>query len=390
MFLSVLIISPLIIYLSITYADVVNSPVEKGPWANICGDPKTEMTISWETETNGIGSVKYGFSADSLTNTQIGITGYIHHVNLTALVPGSQYYYEVFVDGKSYGTGKFKTAPGDQSTPFSWVMISDTQQLGIFHSGGHKTVAKSVPIKNHSFIPIIGDITDDGRIIEYHHDYFKNAKPYLEHLPIVPVMGNHDWRGGNNSHFYSYFPNNKGEAVNNFFCYSFNYSMVHFTIAHFTYGVDEEIIPEQMAWIDEDLKKSQDLPFRIVMFHRPIDSSSFFGFCEQMYEQLLPILYRNNVSAIIHGHEHHYERGYFEDTNKEFSDGNKIMYMILGGGGSLQDFATRRIPTAEYITSGHCYTEVFATENDLTFETRNLQGHMLDSTVIKSSTTGGP
>ena len=387
--LSALILSPFVIYGGISYRILKNSPIDKGPWVTWFEDPKFEVTVSWESTEQGIGSVKYGTSPDNLINETTGVSGMIHHINLTNLSPNTQYFYEVYVNGNKFGNGTFRTAPVDSTTAFSWVMISDTQQLGNMHLGFHGMLANKIPVENHSFISIIGDITNDGSDQVLFHDFFRKASAYLPYLPLIPVIGNHDWYGYNNSHFYSYFPHNQGSTAGNLFYYSFNYSMVHFTIAHFGYGTELEVTPEQLAWIDNDLKNSQDSAFRIVFIHCPIDSAAFFGENPLLKTYLLPILYRNNVTAVISGHEHHYERGYFEDSKKEYSDGNKIMYMILGGGGSLQDFATRHIQSTAYMTSGPCYTEVFASQEKLIFETRSPYGALLDRTEIFNPKNGG-
>jgi hypothetical protein len=389
LFISVLILSPLFIYTGIQYVKILNSPIEKGPWVTWFNDPRTEITISWETTSQGVGKVEYGVSANSLTQFELGENGSIHHINLTGLIPNTQYYYKVFVGSNEFGSGTFKTAPNDDQTPFSWVMISDTQQLINTLPGHHGMLAKKIPTDGHSFIAIPGDIVNDGEEKFLFNDFFSKAKPYLANLPLIPVMGNHDWYGKNDSLFYSYFPHNQGTTANNFFYYSFNYSMVHFTIAQYTYGRDEEMIPEQLDWIEQNLKNAQSLPYRIMLFHSPVRSSAFFGRNSNLQTHLLPLLYKYNVTAIISGHEHHYERGYLEDTEKEHSEGTRFMYMVLGGGGSQADFAVRPLENAEYITSGPCYTEVFASIDELIFVTRTPAGTLLDRSVIVNPKNGG-
>ncbi len=387
--LSAIILSPFLIYGGISYRIMQNSPIDKGPWATWFSDPRFEMSISWESSKNGVGSVKYGLAPDALLNESIGVQGMIHHVNLTGLIPNTRYYYSAFVDDVVFGNGTFKTAPADSNTSFSWVMISDTQQLGNIHSGFHGMIAKRIPIENHSFITIVGDLTNDGNDPVMFHDFFRKAAPYLPYLPLIPVIGNHDWYGYNNSNFFSYFPHNQGQTSRNLFYYSFRYSMIHFTIMHAGYGTEMEITSEQLAWVDNDLKNAQDAVYRIVLIHCPIDAAGFFGENPLLKTNLLPILYRNNVSAVISGHEHHYERGYFEDTKKEYSDGNKMMFMILGGGGSLQDFANRHIPETVYMSTGPSYTEVFASPEKLVFETRTPHGTLLDRAEIANPKIGG-
>ena len=115
------------------------------------------------------------------------------------------------------------------------------------------------------------------------------------------------------------------------------------------------------------------MDFRIVMFHCPIISSAFFGRNAVLREKVLPIFEKYDVTAIISGHEHHFERGNL----------NGIMYMILGSGGGVMDVGLRPIPEAEVVTISPSYTEVEATEDSLTFSTYSLDNALIDKYKIE-------
>ena len=292
----------------------------------------------------------------------------IHHVNLTSLTPDTKYYYEVRIEGQLFGSGEFRTAPSTYK-PFTWGMISDTQQnLG---QGHYYRTARVLDTKNYAFVADVGDLVDEGDEIAYYNNFFTVSSQYFDTIPFVPVEGNHD--AHQPSLFQNYYINKVNKSQEQFY-YSFNWSSVHFQICSFPYGRQSEITDAQMAWIKQDLANAQSMPFRVVLFHCPIIGSSFFGRNEVLIENVQPILLQYNVTAVIHGHEHHFERGHIGD----------MMYMILGGGGAIQDVGLRPQPEAEVLTISPCYTEVYATASSLTFTTLSLEGDILDSYTINA------
>ena len=197
---------------------------------------------------------------------------------------------------------------------------------------------------------------------------------YFDTIPFVPVAGNHDHHEP--SLLMDHYINNKYTSKKQFF-YSFNWSSVHFQILDIPYGREEELTDEQMDWLEQDLARAQDLPFRVVMFHRPIIGSAFFGRSELLEEELLPILEDYNVDLTVHGHEHHYERGYYEE------DKDGIMYMILGGGGGQLDPGLRPLPETEVIVAMPCYTEVKVTTDSMRIQTYSLQHELIDEVTLE-------
>ncbi len=360
-------LSPIYLYFIISYSVFLNDPIEKKPWVSWYDDPYQRVYISWETEDATKGTVYYGTNKESLTlSVAESAAVKIHHVNLTSLTSDTKYYYEVKIDGQLFGNGEFKTAPSTFE-PFTWVMISDTQQnLG---QGHHYRVARVLDTKDYAFIANVGDLVEEGEDIRYYNNFFTVASTYLDTIPIVPVIGNHDDHSP--SLFQDYYINRVNESQELFY-YSFNWSSVHFQICHFPRGRLSEMTEAQMAWIEQDLANAQSMPFRVVMFHCPIIGSSFFGRNEALIANVQPLLLQYNVTAVIHGHEHHFERGHI---------GN-MMFMILGGGGGALDVGLRPQPETEVLTACPCYTEVHASASSLTFRTLTLEGEIIDCYTI--------
>jgi acid phosphatase len=130
----------------------------------------------------------------------------------------------------------------------------------------------------------------------------------------------------------------------------------------------------QLNWLEKDLARAQDKDFRIVMFHCPIIGASFFGPNELLIEKIQPILLDYNVTATIHGHEHHFERGNIEG----------MTYIISGGGGGALDIGLRPLPETEVLTECPNYTEVQVTKDEINFKTMTLEGEIIDDYSIKA------
>jgi hypothetical protein len=385
LFLTILILSPILAIYGVMRFQLTNAPFDKGPWVSWYDSPSTEVYIGWEREIKHTGEVRYGKDAANLNLIEVDLVEkHLHHVNLTNLEPNTKYFYQIYTNSEFYRDGEFMTAPADATTPFTFGMISDTQQIAETAPSYSEYVARAIAEQEYRFLGIVGDFVDTGDEQFYWDSFFSQARHYLDKTALVPVIGNHDDRGGNESRFGDYFINDRGISVYNHFFYSFNYSMVHFTICHFPYASEEEVSAEQLAWLEQDLKNSQGVPFRVVMFHAPIKAGGFFSPNHRLIDKVLPLMYQYRVSVIFNGHEHHYERGFYTDAEKQWSDGHKVMYMLLGCGGSLFDPFVRVYPEADVIRASPSMTTVECSITSLQFTTKSPEGAILDTFTLRA------
>jgi 3',5'-cyclic AMP phosphodiesterase CpdA len=85
--------------------------------------------------------------------------------------------------------------------------------------------------------------------------------------------------------------------------------------------------PEQLQWIEEELKKSGD-DWKIAFFHHPLYSSGGrHGSDVTLRKTLEPLFIKYNVSVVFQGHDHVYER-----TEPQ----NGIPYFVVGSSGKLR------------------------------------------------------
>jgi 3',5'-cyclic AMP phosphodiesterase CpdA len=86
-------------------------------------------------------------------------------------------------------------------------------------------------------------------------------------------------------------------------------------------------VPEQIQWLDEQLKESTS-DWKIAVFHHPLYSSAErHGSDLQLREVLEPLFIKYNVSVVLNGHDHVYER---------LKPQNGIAYFVVGSGGQLR------------------------------------------------------
>jgi 3',5'-cyclic AMP phosphodiesterase CpdA len=85
--------------------------------------------------------------------------------------------------------------------------------------------------------------------------------------------------------------------------------------------------PEQVAWLEQELKNS-DSDWKIPYFHHPpYSSGERHGSDTQIRDVLEPLFLKYNVSVVFTGHDHFYER-----TKPQ----KGIVYFVVGSGGQLR------------------------------------------------------
>ena len=84
---------------------------------------------------------------------------------------------------------------------------------------------------------------------------------------------------------------------------------------------------EQLAWLEKELKSSTD-EWKIAYFHHPLYSSArHHGSTDSLRRSLEPLFVRYNVSVVMTGHDHTYER-----TKPQ----QGIVHFVAGSGGKLR------------------------------------------------------
>ena len=132
--------------------------------------------------------------------------------------------------------------------------------------------------------------------------------------------------------------------------------------------------PEQIKWLDEELGKSTS-KWKIVFFHHPLYSSGGrHGSDLRLRAVLEPMFVRHNVSVVLTGHDHFYER-----TKPQ----KGITYFVIGAGGKLREGNIERSGiTAKGFDADLTFMAAEIVEDQMYFNVVSRTGTLIDSGVI--------
>jgi 3',5'-cyclic AMP phosphodiesterase CpdA len=133
--------------------------------------------------------------------------------------------------------------------------------------------------------------------------------------------------------------------------------------------------PDQLKWIEDELKKSGE-KWKIVFFHHPLYSSSrTHGSQLKLRAALEPLFIQYNVSLVLNGHDHAYER---------IKPQNGIQYFVEGSSGQLRRGDLRKgSPITAFGNDTHVTFMLMEIDGDnLTFNAITGEGNVIDSGVF--------
>jgi predicted MPP superfamily phosphohydrolase len=190
-------------------------------------------------------------------------------------------------------------------------------------------------------------------------------KPILDAgVKFYGALGNHDAR---EQRFYNLF-NMNGKLYYSFKAPS---QKVRFFMLDSTYPV-----PEQIDWLEKELKGSND-DWKIAVFHHPLYSSSGrHGSDLKLREVLEPLFLRYNVSVCLSGHDHVYER---------IKPQHGIVHFVTGSGGQLAvgDLDKSSTLTARGSDTENVFMAVEISGDTMYFNAISSDGRVVDSGIIE-------
>ena len=192
-------------------------------------------------------------------------------------------------------------------------------------------------------------------------------KPLLDAgVTFYASLGNHDAR---EQRYYKLF--NMGGKL----YYTFSPAPdIRFFMLETTYPV-----PEQIAWVEQELKSS-DSKWKIAVFHHPLYSSGDrHGSDLQLREVLEPLFVKYGVSVVLNGHDHFYER---------VKPQKGIVYFVVGSGGQLRAGNIDRASgiTAKGFDTDQAFMAAEISGDQMYFNAISRQGQTVDSGVIPRRT----
>jgi predicted phosphodiesterase len=132
---------------------------------------------------------------------------------------------------------------------------------------------------------------------------------------------------------------------------------------------------DQLAWVEKELQSSKE-DWKIAFFHHPLYSSArTHGSEMRLRATLEPLLIKYNVSVVLNGHDHVYER---------IKPQNGIQYFVSGAAGQLRDGDLRKGSplTAKGFDTDQSFMLMEVDGDDLTYLSITRKGEIVDSGVI--------
>jgi predicted MPP superfamily phosphohydrolase len=190
-------------------------------------------------------------------------------------------------------------------------------------------------------------------------------KPLLDAgVKFYAALGNHDARAQRD-----YKPFNMGGRL--FYSFKAPKQKVRFFMLDSTYPV-----PEEIDWVESELKSSSD-DWKIAVFHHPLYSSGGrHGPDVKLRETLEPLFIKYNVSVVLAGHDHFYER---------VKPQQGISYFVVGSGGQLAagDIDKNSNITASGFDTDQTFMAVEISGDKMYFNAISRLGQVVDSGIIE-------
>ena len=213
-------------------------------------------------------------------------------------------------------------------------------------------------------VVIVGDNMYGGEGVRDFEDKFERPyKALLEAgVKFYASLGNHDTP---NQRFYKHF-NMGGERY-----YSFKpRDGIRFFALDSTY-----MSKEQLEWLDKSLAGSGS-EWKIVFFHHPLYSSGKrHGPDDELRAAIEPILLKHNVSLVLTGHEHFYER---------LKPQKGIHYFIVGSSAKLRKGNIRKTEqTAFGFDQDNAFMLAEIDGDQLHFQVISRKGQTVDAGTVR-------
>lgn len=349
------------------------------------------VDIVWRTPVPSDTRVAYGTSLDLETEVWNPALVTTHVATLTGLAPDATYHYQVRSSAGGvtavFGPASFHTFK--PSGPLRFAVLGD----GGWNSLAQYDIAEVIRASQPDFVVQTGDnvypsFTDwlaDPR-------WFSVYQPHMAGTPYFFALGNHDIYSGVGHYLEAFYlpTNSVPPAVHGAartspeHYYSFEHGDAHFTVLYLPFLSQYQLVggDAQFNWLTNDLA-STSKPWKIVIFHVPMNSSSAHRFDDtnlngipdrlDISNVLLPVLARYGVQLVFCGHEHGYER---------FNPIQGVHGITTAGGGvGLYGFLELDYATAFFASRHNCVR--VAIEGDiLRAEAVGTQGEVFDRMSI--------
>ena len=281
------------------------------------------------------------------------------------------------------------------ATSFRFVVMGDTRgSTSAINESVLRQLMTNVKGLNvqPKFILVTGDLVNGGADVSNQLTTWKNVMDdYYPMTSIYPALGNHEHDETVFSNTFQHLPSNQLSGYQRS-AYYFDYGNTRII----TLNSDRRdtngkyiIDTNQRTWLKRVLENN-GMTHNIVQFHVPaypighhygrsLDANAL------QRDALWDILDANNVTAVMVGHEHNYNRRKIDSTfnGNGYKFGNTIYQLTIGGGGAPLS-STNTDPTNVVVGPivSYQYTVVDIADGKATFTTYDINNNLLDSFTV--------
>lgn len=352
-------------------------PADEGLPASIVKGPYLQQvtsdsaTIMWETDVVSDSRVDYGMLLPTESSVYDPMPVALHKAVLAGLDSGTTYTYRVTSAGAVSPAGSFMTAP-PASQPFRFVVYGDSRTFPATHAQVVQNIIADAP----ALVFNTGDLVGVGRDYSiWQPEFFEPLQDLMMTVPVVPVLGNHEYGGVGPLWFFYFFdlPLHEG-------WWAMTYGNTRIigldTNAAYTAG------SRQNDWLMQEFASAayRGATWHVVIFHHPpFSSTTAYSDNTILKDYLVPLLERHGVDVAFQGHSHVYER-YLH---------NGIHYIVTGGGGAplypLVPDITPPIRQFGLSVYHHCVVDVDPSAGTLTIRAIDITGRVFDAVELSKS-----
>lgn len=367
----VVVIFPLLFAASSFGTEITIGPILQLPGSDT-------MSVYWETDTEATGGI---FFED--TN---GNRFYIlkdkketrHVFTMSELVPGMVYEYAILVDGKTTYESWFTTLK--ESGEYRIAIIGDTHTP----KEPFSEMAPLIDEYDPTFLVHLGDIVNEGGNIDEWLSFFEMGSLLFDHIPVIPVIGDHDCNNDDYDKYYGRFFLMPGVGVGEDKEIKYYYSAKFYNDLYIVLDVEtERPLISEGRWFKGVLRGAKDVPIPRHIFVLSHEGVISFKGNRRGYAGLKPylgLMGSAGVSILFSGHDHHYVKG------RTYA--GPYFFVSGGGGGALYDINEKN-PFAAFVgvmESGektHHFLVMDVTDDECVIWAIDNEGGVIDGTVIK-------
>ena len=305
--------------------------IQTGPIVGAVSNDSISVTARTNMLTDASLLLYDGPDDDTAFMAAASARGLIHRIRADGLSARKRVYYELEVTLPS-GRRTVRSARKAVMLPretgkFRFIAIGDSRTIPQDWASVAGAVHKAQP----QFVVFAGDMVTSGRIDrQWDDEFFGPGGGLFGEIPFYAVIGNHE---ASSPLFYEIFytPTDDGRSVN----WSQRFGDVVLI------GIDGEArgwAPDgdNMKWLGKTLDGCRDAKFIFLVSHYPAWSSSGEGklgedgrlvevSMRRAQEVIMPLLAQHDVTAMIAGHDHNYQRS---------EPPNGVTMIVTGGAGA--------------------------------------------------------